>query len=113
MFVSAALGLIVYGVVELTGGHVTSTSTALTKVGAAGLVVCYAFLLGWALLSWRLHRQSQSPAYEMGTKVCQQSLFIQLSEILMWGAVVVWSPRRYAIHRNPPWLRCGYSRTGD
>jgi hypothetical protein len=70
MFVSAALGLVIYGVVKLTGGHVTSTSSALMKVGGAGLVVCYVFLLGWAIVSWRLRRQSQSPAYEMGTTVC-------------------------------------------
>ena len=73
MFVSAALGLIIYGVVELTDGNVTSTSSALMKIGAAGLVVCYVFLLGWAILSWRLRRQSRSPAYEMGTKVCLPS----------------------------------------
>ena len=82
MFVSAALGLIVYGIVELTGGHVTSTSSALLKVGAAVLVVCYVFLLGWAAVSWSLRRQSQSPAYEMGTTVCSLQ-YITPNQILI------------------------------
>lgn len=69
MFVSGALILVVYGVVKLTSGDVTTTSSALLKVGAAALVVCYVFLLGWSLLSLRMRRQTNSSAYEMGSKV--------------------------------------------
>lgn len=69
MFVSGALALVIYGVVKLTGGDVTSTSSSVLKAGAAILVVCYAALLGWAVLSLRLRRQTSSPAYDLGSKV--------------------------------------------
>jgi hypothetical protein len=105
MFVSGALALIVYGVVELTQSHVTSASSVCMKVGAAGLVVCYVLLLGWALLSFRLPRQTNSPAYEMGTKASLSHSRSIPCRMLTPNAVAVWSPRRDAIHRHPLGLR--------
>jgi hypothetical protein len=69
MFVSASLALLVYGIVTLTQGNPTTTSTALLKVGAAGLVVCYAILSGYSLFSLRMPRQSHPPAYASGSKL--------------------------------------------
>lgn len=69
MFVSGALALVIYGIVKLTSGDMTTASSALLKVGVAGLVVCYVFLLGWAVLSLLMRRQTSSPAYPMGSKV--------------------------------------------
>lgn len=67
--VSGCLGLIIYGIVTLTQGTVTHTSSILLKVGAAGVAVCYLLLAGWAVMSLMMPRRGQPTGYGMGSKV--------------------------------------------
>lgn len=51
MLVSLALGLIVAGVIILEGGKSQSTAKVLMEIGAAALLVCWALLFIWILVS--------------------------------------------------------------
>jgi hypothetical protein len=80
MIVSGCLALIIYGVVTLTEGSVTHTSSILLKVGAAGIVVCYILLVGWAVMSLIMPRRGQPAAYGMGSKVSLSLTYWLLSD---------------------------------
>lgn len=68
-FVSGALALVIYGIVQLTNGHSTHTSATILKVGAALLIACYALLTGYTVHSFTMPRQTQASSYRSGSKV--------------------------------------------
>jgi hypothetical protein len=51
MLVSVALGILVAGVIVLEGGNAISTAKLLMKIGAGALLLCWALLFTWIVVS--------------------------------------------------------------
>ncbi|CAF9928923.1 MAG: hypothetical protein ALECFALPRED_004175 [Alectoria fallacina] len=70
LLVSAALGLIIVGVVFLENGNLSSNKRALLKIGAALVVLCWVLLLVWTLVSMPSYQTDTSAAiYRDGSKL--------------------------------------------
>ncbi|MCJ1382350.1 hypothetical protein MMC17_005463 [Xylographa soralifera] len=68
--ISIALILIIIGVVNLEGGTITATTSALLKAGAAILLVCWAALVFWVRVSMREQgKDTNATGYAPGTKL--------------------------------------------
>lgn len=67
--VSVSLILIISQVVKIENGTLVASNSLLLKIGVVVVVVCWAILLTWALLSLRLQDHLNAVTYPDGTKV--------------------------------------------